>query len=98
MSAVEPSEYVPVAVNWSVAPTARPPGDSGVIAIEDSVGVGAATFRVTAGLVTPDREAVISAVPAATPVAKPASETVAILVSELAQVTREVMSAVEPSE
>jgi hypothetical protein len=55
--------------------------------MEDSVGAGTFTVRVTAGLVTPDNEAVISLTPAATPVAKPASEMVAMLVSELTQVT-----------
>jgi hypothetical protein len=37
-------------------------------------------------------------VPAATPVDKPVDEIVAMFVFELAQVTREVMSAVESSE
>jgi hypothetical protein len=41
--------------------------------------------------------AVILAVPAATPMAKPAEEMVAIVVLELAQVTRVVMTEVVPS-
>jgi hypothetical protein len=45
------------------------------------------TVKVIAGLVMPDRAAVISVLPAAIPVANPASEIVATLVSELVQVT-----------
>ena len=63
--------------------------------MEDKLGV---TGKVTAGLVTPDRAAVILVFPAATPLAKPAEEIVAIVVSELVQVTFEVISAVEWSE
>ncbi len=81
-------------------PTTRFAGDAGVTAIEDSVdvGMGAITIRVTAGLVTPDTDAVMLVFPAATPVAKPVEEIVAILAPELAQVTWEVIFAVEPSE
>ena len=56
------------------------------------------TVRVIAELVTPESEAVILVVPAVTPVASPPVEMVATLVSELAQFTFEVISAVEPSE
>jgi hypothetical protein len=62
------------------------------------VGVVAITVRVTAGLVIPDRDAVMLAVPAAMPVAKPVEEIVAIPVSELDQVTLLLMFAVELSE
>ena len=59
----------------------------GAAAVEVVVAV-ATTVRTTAGLVTPDMDAVILAFPAATPVAKPVEEIVAIVVvSELAQVT-----------
>ena len=56
------------------------------------------TVKVTAALVIPDKDAVISVVPAAIPVAKPEEEIVATLVPELAQVTSDVISAVESSE
>ena len=39
MSPVEPSEYVPVAVNCWVEPTIKLAGEAGVTAIEDNVGV-----------------------------------------------------------
>ena len=94
MSDVMPFERVPTALNSWEDPTAKLSGDAGVIARP----VNVATGNITAGLVIPDTVAVILAVPAATPVAKPAEDIVAILVSELAQVTFPVMSAVEPSE
>ena len=62
------------------------------------VGAGATTVRVIAWLVDPEMAAVISVVPAALPVANPVDDIVATSVSELAQVTWEEMSAVEPSE
>ena len=37
--AVDPSEYVPVAVNCWVAPTSKLTGDDGITAIEDNVSV-----------------------------------------------------------
>ena len=49
----------------------------GVVGV--GVGVGATTVRVTAGLVTPDMDAVMLVFPAATPVAKPVEEIVAIV-------------------
>jgi hypothetical protein len=73
-------------------------GDTGVIAIKESVGAGATTVRDRAVLVTPDKDAVILVVPTTTPVAKPEAEIVATLVSELVQFTWELMSAVELSE
>jgi hypothetical protein len=66
--------------------------------MEEIVGTGTITARVTAGLVTPDKEAVMLVAPAATPLASPEEEMVAALVSELVHVAWEVMSAVEPSE
>ena len=60
-----------MAANCLKAPTANTlDGDGGVTvtAMEDNVGL---TVRVTAGLVTPERLAVISVVPTATPVATP---------------------------
>ena len=45
------------------------------------------TVKITGGLVTPDKTAVIEVSPAAMPVANPVAEMVAILVLELAQVT-----------
>ena len=46
------------------------------------VGVAAITVKVIAGLVIPDRAAVILALPGFTPVAKPAEDMVAIAVSD----------------
>ena len=60
--------------------------------------VGAITVKVTGVLFIEDRLAVMLAVPAATPMAKPAELIVATALLSLAQVTREVMSAVELSE
>lgn len=58
----------------------------------------AITGKPTGGLVIPSTDAVIFAVPAPAAVAKPSEDIVATVVLELAQVTWEVMSAVEPSE
>ena len=82
--AVEPSEKVPVALNCCAEPTAKLAGYTGVTAIEDNE---ATTVRANAGLVTPDINAVILTLPAATPVAKPAEDIVAMVVSELVQIT-----------
>ena len=49
--------------------------------------VGAATVKVTDALCNPNRATEISVLPAATPVAIPSADMVAILVSELVQVT-----------
>jgi hypothetical protein len=65
--------------------------------MEDKAGAGT-TVKITTGLVTLEKVSVILVVPAATPVAKPAEEIVAIPVSELAHFTLEVISAFEPSE
>ncbi len=87
-----------MAVNWRVEPTARLPEESCVTTMEDNVTAGTTTGKPTTGLDTPDRAAVILVFPAATPVAKPAGDMVAVAVLELAQVTLEVMFAVELSE
>jgi hypothetical protein len=63
--------------------------------------VGAIIVKDTGELVMPDRVAVILVVPTVIPVTKPAEpaeDMVALVESELAQFTREVMSAVEPFE
>ncbi len=57
---------------------------------------GDVTVKTTAGLVTPAAEAVIFAVPAATPVARPA-DIVATVVLELVHVTWDVTLALDPS-
>jgi hypothetical protein len=85
MFAVEPSEYIPEAINCWVRPAAKFAGEAGIIAMDDNV--GDMTVKVTGMLATPDRVAVILIVPVATAVAKPAGETVAPPVLELAQVT-----------
>jgi hypothetical protein len=90
---VTPFENVPVALNNRVAPTVKLSGEAGVIATEDNV----ATDKMAGWLVIPDKAAVILVFPAANPVANPVEEMEAIVLSELAQVTFEVMSAVEPS-
>jgi len=54
------------------------------------------TVNFTAGVVNPDRVAVRFVSPCACPVAMPFEDIVAILVSELAQVMLEEISAVEP--
>jgi hypothetical protein len=59
---------------------------------------GPITVKGTELLVMLDRDAVISVLPIATPVARPAGEIVATPVLELLQVTAEVMFAVESSE
>ena len=96
ISAVEPSTYVPVATNTCVEPTPKISGVAGVIAMDDKAGAGT-TVKVTAGLVVPERVAVMLVFPTAMPVATPAEDIVAILVSELIHATLEVMSAFEPS-
>jgi hypothetical protein len=86
MSAVEPSAYVPVAINSCVSPTPNLSGVVGVTAMEDNA--GAVTIpKVTTGLVLPERVAVILVLPTAIPVTIPVEEMVAMLVSELAQLT-----------
>ena len=97
ISIVSPSAYAPVATNNCVEPTAKLAGAAGVTAMEDKAGAGT-IVKVTTGLVTFKKVAVIFVVPAATPVTKPAAEIVAIPVSELAHFTLELMSALELSE
>jgi hypothetical protein len=75
------------------------PGEVGVTAIETSVAVGTVTtVKCTVLLVTPDKDAVILVVPAATPVASPPAVILPADGLELFQVTWVVMSAVEVSE
>ena len=83
--AVEPSEYVAVAIKFWVAPTARIAGAADVTAMEDNF-TAATTGKLTAELVNPSRFAVMLVVPAATPVAVPSESMVAIAVLSLAQV------------
>jgi len=82
---------VPVAINCWVEPTTKLAGEAGAIAMEDNVGActttAAVVVKFTTGLVTPDMAAVILAVPAATPVAKPVEEIVAAAGVSLVQVT-----------
>ena len=92
MSAVEPSVLTAVAINCSVRPIAKLAGTAGVISMEDNVKV--TTVKFITGLVIPDKAAVILIFPIATPVATPAEDIVAMLTSELVQVTLEVISIV----
>lgn len=75
-----------------------------VVAVEVDVvvvgaGIAATTVKVTVWLVITDKEAVILVLPTATAVAKPVEEIVAIVGSELVQVTCEDRSTPErPSE
>jgi hypothetical protein len=86
-------------VNCRVWPTVRLPGKAGVTSIETSVAVGTVTtVKSTTLLVTPDKDAVILPVPAATAVAKPPVSIVATPVLELSQATWDVMFPVEVSE
>jgi len=94
MSDIMPFERVPTALNNWEDPTTKLSGDAGVIARP----VNVVTGNITLGLVIPDRVAVILEFPGAMPIAKPDEDMVTILVSELAQVTFPVMSAVESSE
>ena len=59
--------------------------------------MGVTTDKVTGGLDIPNMVAVIFVLPSATPVTKPTEEMVAIVVSELVQVTSDLISAIEPS-
>src|SRR5579859_217972 len=94
MSDEVPSLNVPVAVNCCVAPTFKCAGVAGVTAIE----VREKTVSVTAGVdVTPACDAVICVVPAATPVARPVAEIVAVAVVPEFQVTVADMSDEVPS-
>ena len=79
-------------------PIVRLPGEVGVTAIEVSVAVGTVTtVKGTMLLVTPDKDAVILLVPAATPVASPPAVILPAAGLELFQVTWDVMSPVELS-
>jgi hypothetical protein len=58
-----------------------------VVGVVKGVEIGTTTGNLTAGLVTPDRVAVILVFPAATAVTEPDEDMVAIFGSELAQIT-----------
>jgi len=90
---VEPSVYVPVAVNCSVSP-AGTLGFAGVTAIETSA--AAFTVSVVVPLMLPE-VAEIVVVPAATAVARPPAAIVAAAVLDDAQVAVDVRFCVEPS-
>jgi hypothetical protein len=98
MSSVEPSEYVPVAVNCSVVPTGVD-GVAGVMEIHKSV--AGVTVTVAEPLTAPSA-AVMLAVPADTAVTVPcepaAFDTAAVPDALDDHVTLSVRSAVEPSE
>jgi hypothetical protein len=89
-----PLEKVPTATNRWSEPTVKSAGAAGDTVMEDNI----ATVNFAAGLVFPDRVAVISVLPSSIPVANPLEDIVATLEAELTQVTLEVISAVEPSE
>ena len=93
ISAVEPSQLIPVTINCCVAPTASATGTAGATTIEDSD----ITVIVKLWLVTPFRVAVISVVPSAKPVTMPILQ-VATPGLELAQITSLVRSGVRPLE
>ena len=93
MSETEPSLNVPVAVNCCVLPTFKWVGFAGVTAID----CNANTVSVTPGEVTVPWLAVIEVVPAATPVASPVAEIVAVAGVPEFQVTLDEMSDIEPS-
>src|SRR5271157_2861242 len=83
-----------MAVNCCVAPTSKLRGEpAGVIKMDET----AFTVNFKLGLVTPERAAVILAVPLPSPVAAPFAKTAATAVFELVHVTLEVISAVVPS-
>ena len=107
MFVVEPSGYVPTAINCWVAPTAKLAHENRTMLIADTVGadvvvgvidVAESTGKLTAGLLTPNRTALILAVPTTTPVALPVESIVTVPVVSMTQATRAVISPVEPSE
>jgi hypothetical protein len=71
--------------------------DGVVELVVEAVVVAATTVKLAGTLLTPDKVAVILAVPTATPVADPLEEMLAIPVASLDQVTSEVISLLEPS-
>jgi hypothetical protein len=94
-SAVEPSLYLPVAVNCWVAFAAMLPV-AGETAMEVRVATGTGTVTVALAL-TPLRVAVTVAEPEASAVARPAELTVATAAFEVVQDAVAVTFAVEPS-
>ena len=93
-SSVDPFEKVPLAVNCCVAFTVKLNGEDCLMVMDNNFTTG----KVTAWLLISSKDALISVLPGTIPVTTPLAEMVAISVSELAQVTRDVMSAVDPSE
>lgn len=82
-----------------VAPVVVVVVDAGVIVVVVATGVAVMTVRFTAGLVIPSKPAVIFVLPMASAAAVPDAETVAMVGSELDQVTCEEISTPErPSE
>ena len=94
------SEYVPIAINCCVAFNAML-GLLGVTAIETSI-AGAVIVNITDPDILPDKPlldvALIVVVPAATAVARPVFEILALLVSVDVQATESVIICVELSE
>ena len=96
MLAVEPSLYMPVAVNCSVVLCASAmPG--AVMAIDRNVGGGGGTVNAKLFDETELRLAVMLVLPMATPAAKPLALMVAVAEFDELHVTCAVMLAVEPS-
>jgi hypothetical protein len=92
---VEPSVYVPVAVNcWVVV--AGVEGFAGVTAIETNS--GAVTVNCAVPMIELSDAVMVTGPPGDTPFAKPLLAMVAMLVFDEDQVTEEVRSWVEPSE
>jgi hypothetical protein len=94
ISAVEVSEYVPVAVNCFDVPRTSV---SELGATEICVSVGVGTTSVTPALVTPSKVTVIVVEPTARAVARPVLEMDATVDAELAQVAVDVTTTVELS-
>jgi hypothetical protein len=92
-SSVDPFEKVPLAVNCWVAFTVKLNGEDCLIVMDNNFTTG----KVTAWLRMSSKDAVISVLPIVIPVTTPLAEMVAVSVLELVQVTRDVMSAVDPS-
>jgi hypothetical protein len=93
--AVDPSLYVAVAENCSVAPTTTP-GVVGATEIAVTVGVTTTTLSVALPLI-PLNEAVNAVEPKATAVARPVEFTVATAVFAAVQLAVELTFPVEPS-
>jgi hypothetical protein len=90
---VLPSEKRPVARSWMIVPGAMP-GTGGEISMDARLAFVTCTV---AEPLLPDRDAVISAEPATSPLASPLSEMVTVAGSDDDQVTWDVMSPVVSS-